>query len=229
MSPRSYRLGEHKIGTENTRSRIVAAARELLVAEGGFSGFTVDAVARRAGVARMTVYYQFGSKAGLLEAIYDDLAAHGRIGEGLADAFQREDPLQTLAGFIEAFARFWASDQLVLRRLQGLSALDPDFEQGGRARGQRRREGARQVVARLAQQEGWTTRNKALEEAIDILYMLTSFETFDSLAGEERSPEDVAPIVRLMACAALEFGPGLDVARQCEPDPGEEDATQAFP
>ncbi len=45
--------------------------------EGGLFGFTVDAVAREAGVARMTVYYQFGSKAGLLEAIFDSLAVRG--------------------------------------------------------------------------------------------------------------------------------------------------------
>ena len=32
----------------------------------------IDAVARQAGVARMTVYYQFESKKGLLEALLDD-------------------------------------------------------------------------------------------------------------------------------------------------------------
>ena len=214
MSPRSYRLGERRAGTEKTRSRIVAAARELLVAEGGFSRFTIDAVASQAGVARMTIYYQFGSKAGLLEAIYDGLAARGQIGEGLADAFQREDSLQTLSGFVEAFSRFWASDRLVLRRLQGLSAFDPDFEQGGRVRGQMRREGARVIVGRLAEQHDWPSHEKALEEAVDVLYTLTSFESFDSLAGEERSPEGVAPVVHRAVLAALGLGPGLRVARQ---------------
>src|SRR5262249_35010278 len=71
MSPRPYRLGQRQAAAEQTRARILAAARELLVASAGFSGFSVEAVARQAGVARMTVYYQFGSKPGLLEALYD--------------------------------------------------------------------------------------------------------------------------------------------------------------
>jgi AcrR family transcriptional regulator len=50
----------------------------------------------------MTVYYQFGSKAGLLEALLDDLAARGEIGERLARAFQRPDARAVLAGFVAA-------------------------------------------------------------------------------------------------------------------------------
>src|SRR5215472_15221569 len=88
MSPRPYRLGQRQASTEQTRARIIAAARELLVARNGFSGFSIDAVARQADVARMTVYYQFGSKIGLLEALSDSLATHGGM-EQLADAFRR--------------------------------------------------------------------------------------------------------------------------------------------
>jgi AcrR family transcriptional regulator len=40
----------------------------------GSAKFSVEAVARQAGVARMTVYYQFGSRRGLLEGICDSLA-----------------------------------------------------------------------------------------------------------------------------------------------------------
>ena len=77
MSPRPYRLGQRQIATEQTRARILAAARELLLTSDTFTGFSIDAVARQADVARMTVYHQFGSKIGLLEALSDSLAAHG--------------------------------------------------------------------------------------------------------------------------------------------------------
>jgi hypothetical protein len=36
-----------------------------------------------------------------------------------------------------------------------------------------------------------------------VLHMLTSFETFDALAGPDRSPQDVAPLVQRLAVAAL--------------------------
>ncbi len=77
MSPRPYRLGQRQMITEQTRTRILAAARELLMESSGFSSFSLDAVARQADVARMTVYHQFGSKIGLLEALCDSLAALG--------------------------------------------------------------------------------------------------------------------------------------------------------
>src|SRR5438552_6529596 len=124
MSPRPYRLGQRQVAADKTRSRILKAAREQLEKEASFS---LDAVARRADVARMTVYYQFGSKAGLLEALFDDLAARGGMAQ-LRAAFARPDPLEALAELIAVFCRFWASDRLVIRRLQALSVLDPDFE-----------------------------------------------------------------------------------------------------
>src|SRR6266568_3032806 len=123
MSPRPYRLGQRQMITEQTRTRILAAARELLMERSGFSSFSLDAVARQADVARMTVYHQFGSKIGLLEALCDSLAAYGGI-EQLAAAFRRPDPLEALDDYIGVFGRFWDSDRLVTRRLRGLAALD---------------------------------------------------------------------------------------------------------
>ena len=95
MSPRPYRLGQRRLAADRTRARIVAAARALLTAEGGLAGFTVDAVARQASVSRMTVYYQFDSRAGLLDALFDDLAARGGLDQ-LAAAFGLPDPLAAL-------------------------------------------------------------------------------------------------------------------------------------
>src|SRR6266852_6051769 len=77
MSPRPYRLGQRQAATEQTRARILTAARELLAESSGFSGFSIDTVAHKADVARMTIYHQFGSKIGLLEALSDFLAAYG--------------------------------------------------------------------------------------------------------------------------------------------------------
>lgn len=53
-----------------------------------------------------TVYYQFGSKTGLLEALCDDLAESGGMSE-LAQVFAEPDPDRALDRFIAAFARFW--------------------------------------------------------------------------------------------------------------------------
>jgi AcrR family transcriptional regulator len=202
MSPRPYRLGQRQAATEQTRARILAAARELLAAAGGIAGFTVEAVARQADVSRMTVYYQFGSKAGLLEALFDQLATTGRLPQGAVAALSQPDPLDALAGYVAAFAGFWAAERLVLRRLRSLAALDPELEQGVRARDARRRKGLELLAGRLADRYGHPAHD-ALGEAVAVLHMLTSFETFDALAGPDRSPQDVAGQVHRLAVAAL--------------------------
>jgi AcrR family transcriptional regulator len=204
MCPRPYRLGRRQAAAEDTRARILRAARALLVASGGFKGFSVDAVAREAGVSRVTVYNQFGSKIGLLEALLDSLAERGGI-EQLGTVFQERVALDALDQFIAIFGQFWDSDRLVMRRLGGLVALDPDFEQVVRTRQGWKREGLRVLVRRLREEHG-PLPFRSIEEAVDVLSPLTSFEMFDALAGAGRSPAQVVPLVQRLARAAL----GLD-------------------
>src|SRR5258708_19827657 len=125
----------------------------------------------------MTVYHQFGSKIGLLEALSDSLAAHGGM-ELLADAFRRPEPLDALDEYITVFSRFWNADRLVMRRLRALAALDPDFEHVIRARDERRRQGLRVIVPRLVEQHGRPAPH-ALHDAINVLFTFTAFHLFD--------------------------------------------------
>lgn len=207
MSPRPYRLGQRQAATDQTRARIITAARELFIASDGFSGFSIDAVARQADVARMTVYHQFGSKIGLLEALCDSLAISGGM-EQLASAFRRSEPLDALDEYIKVFGHFWQSDRLVTRRLRGLAALDPDFEQVNQARDERRRQGLRVIVQRLVEQYK-RPESSAIDEMVDVLYTLISFECFDILAGPTRSLEEVVPVVQRLAHAALDLNDSI--------------------
>jgi hypothetical protein len=135
----------------------------------------------------------------------DDLAARAEIGQRLAAVFTNPEPLAALLEFIAAFAHFWQTDRLIIRRLRGLAALDPEFDQALRARDEFRRTHLRRLVPRLTEAYD-RPAPEVLDEAIDVLQMLSSPETFDTLAGEARSPEDVTPIVQRLARAAL----GLD-------------------
>lgn len=200
LSPRPYRLGQRRAANDATRSRIVAAARTLLASPAGPDGFTVEAVARRAEVARMTVYYQFGSRAGLLEAIFDDLASRGGIGD-LPRAFQQADPLLALADFIAVFVRFWASERLVIRRLQALTASDPELQRVSRE--EWRRQGLQVIVARAATELG-RPQPSAQAAVVDLLHMLTSFQAFDQLAGTARGPEEIASLLQQLGLAAID-------------------------
>ena len=202
MSPRSYKLGQRQVAIAQTRERIVAAARELLNAESGVAGFTLDTVAKQAGVARMTVYYQFGSKAGLLEALFDHLAARGHI-ERLRHAFEQPDPLDGLDMLVSVFADFWDADRLVMRRIRALAAIDPEVDKGVRSRDGRRRHALEVLVERMAKTSG-KLLSRHRSDVIDLLHAITSFETFDTTAGGERSIRAVAPLIQRLARSILE-------------------------
>lgn len=85
-------MTKRKVAADRNRERILAAARDLLLSK-DFSEFSMEAVAQKAGLSRLTLYYQFTSKTGLLEALYDDIARRGEMGE-LAQAFRLGDALQ---------------------------------------------------------------------------------------------------------------------------------------
>jgi len=164
------------------------------------AGFSIDAVANQAGVARMTVYYQFGSRRGLLEALMDDLAARGGLGQ-LADVFQRKDPLVALKALIRAFVQFWATDRIVTRRLRSFATLDPEF-QHVRARDEWRRDHLRRLLERAVGRDA-DQIGERFEQTVDILQTMTSFETFDTLAGLARSEDDVTELIWRVTQAAL--------------------------
>lgn len=201
MSPRPYRLGRRQATVDATRARILRAARAVLLARGS-TEFAIDAVARRARVTRATVYQRFGSRRRLLEALFDRLAAEGGMGD-LAGAFRQPDPDAALERFVATFGRFWTAARPLHRRLRGLAALDAGLDRTLQARQEWRRQGLRVLVER------WRARHAspapaALGETVDALFGLTSFETFDALAGPPpRTPADAAPLVLLLARAVL--------------------------
>ncbi len=202
MSPRPYRQGRRAKAAEETRSRILKAAWQLLAPGADVTEFSLEAVARRAGVARMTVYYQFGSKRGLLEALFDWFAARGKIAEHIGGAFQREDPLEALDQLVAAFGQFWGASRVPIRRVRALAALDAELEQAVEERNQRRREALRAMVGRLSRQRGAPPADAA-DQTIEMLYAVTSFETFDTLAGSAKKLQDVVPLVQKLARAAV--------------------------
>lgn len=201
MPPRRRPAPEKEGSGRDTRSRILEAARELAV-EKGFDAFTVEKVAEQAGVSRMTVYYQFGSKQELLEALFDQLAEKGRI-DRLPEAMKLEDPLDALAGLIAVFCGFWESDRVAIRRLRSWGGLRPaDAGAGVIERDAWRRRAVESVVRRIMKRYGTPARSDA-KDAVDMLHLLTSFESYDALARSGRDEQDVVELLNRSARTIL--------------------------
>ncbi len=194
--PRRERAKRTTAASDATRARILDAARELAVSE-GFGRFSMEGVAARAGVSRLTVYYQFGSKADLLEALFDQLAGRGQMGR-LPEAFQLADPLEGLSRFIDIFCGFWATDPEALRRLRGWAAVEPGFGQAGRGRDAWQREGLEVLVGRIRARYGKPAQGEEAE-TVDVLHALLSPESYEKVAAGGRGPEAVAAILKRAA------------------------------
>ena len=202
VSPRPYRLGRREAGVTQTRSRILDAAHALL-AEAAFHDVSLEAVARRADVSRKTVYYQFGSKRGLLEAVVTDIEQRAELVNRVRAAVEQPDVGRALPDYMREVCRFWAGVQGVMRGLYGLAALDRDVAEVLEAHDAARRSRLVGFVERLAEQEQLSPA-VSRERIVDVLWMLTGFGTFDHLARRSAIPaEEVAAILIDLAESSL--------------------------
>jgi AcrR family transcriptional regulator len=197
---RPYALGKRKEASDEARRRSIEAAKALLH-DSSMPELKMEAVALRAGITRQTLYNLFGSRSELIEAVFDDLARSGGM-EGMPRAMQQRDAQARLAGMIETFARFWSADRPITRRIRALAATDRVLQAAVEARDERRRAACRHVINGFLET---STGKEASDGSLlaDLLFSLTSFEFFDMLAGDQRSPLEVCGTVLRLAHAAI--------------------------
>jgi AcrR family transcriptional regulator len=200
VSPRPYRSPRRDAAATRTRARIVVAAAAILGAPEGISGFSLEAVGRKAGVTRLTVYNQFGSRRALLEAVFDDRAARGGL-HRIAEAMAASDPHAGLRQVIAIFCDFWSYDPGALGRLHGAGASDPEFGASVRERNERRRRLLSVLVGRMA--EGTHPRSKALGNLVDVLFALTSFPFFSQLTAGGQTANAACTLIQGLATDAV--------------------------
>jgi AcrR family transcriptional regulator len=182
---RTYRLGKRGIAMADTRASVVEAAMRLLQEDGHH--LTLQEIAQEAGVSRVTIYNQFTSRLGVLEAVFDRLGTVSEASGVRLAAEQHADPRRALGAMTDASCRFWGSHRIVFRRLYALAAEDPELHQVIASRESRRDAHIRTTVSRLG---GGPAHAQAGAEA-DLGRVLTSllgFAFFDQLAGADRPP-----------------------------------------
>ena len=189
---RPYSLGRRLERSDDKRAKILAAARAQLESS-GFLSLTLDALARESGVTRQTIHNLFGTKAGLLEALFDQLALAGGMYR-MREVMQRTDRELLLEAFVKVFTDFWSQDRLFIRRIHGLAAIDPEFGAALEARNRRRRSAAARIVDRLSGGNDASDAEDRTKRSA-VLCALTSFEFFDLLAEGSGTLEDAAHLV----------------------------------
>ncbi|GIL39275.1 TetR/AcrR family transcriptional regulator [Roseiterribacter gracilis] len=196
MKPRPYRSDVRDSAAAETRAKILAAARDVL-ADAKQTKLSMETVANRAGVTRLTVYNQFETKQGLLDAAFDDIAEEGGLFE-LHDIMAGKDPHAALLRVVEIFCRFWGNYGIAMLKL-ALAASDPDVASNLQERKERRRKLLDTLLSRIFPRDKPARR----KELVDTLFALTSFEFYRHLDQPGRSAQQIEAIVCDLAQAAL--------------------------
>ncbi|UPK37095.1 TetR/AcrR family transcriptional regulator [Bradyrhizobium sp. 186] len=198
MPKRNYVSPARASAAAETRGRIIAAGAKLLRKDASIANFSLDVVAKAAGVTRLTVYNQFGSRRGLLEAVFDDIAHQGGLFE-LAEVMAMADPRAALDRVVTIFCTFWGHDPAI-RGLNQAIATDPEFGEALLKRNERRRELLTGLVPRIV---GKHAAKRALQDTVDLIFVLTSYPTFAALSGQ-RSADDVCRLLQATCRAAVD-------------------------
>ena len=174
---RCYELGKRQEQMDQNRAAILRAAREQLEGK-GYRQWTMSSLAAESGVTRQTVHNLFGTKQVILEALFDAIAIDGGM-DNMRSVMTQSSPDAMLQGFVELFCRFWSSNRLLMRRMRGIAAIDPEFGSVLEDRNRRRLRAAVRILKSFGAREDAEQRSAALTA-------LTSFEFYDSLADNLR-------------------------------------------
>jgi AcrR family transcriptional regulator len=202
VSPRPYEQRARAEAAEKTRRRIVEAVVARL-RERPAEPVSIEQVAADAGVARSTVYSVFGSRAGLFDAVGSAVFERSSYDRLLA-AKEEPDARQHLRTGIRAGTEMQAADRDVARALYSMAALDRDAVGGVIDRiDSERTNGMARLAGRLDEQ-GLLLPGIDAAEAADVLWVLTSFDSFDALyTGRGLAAATVADLLIATAERAL--------------------------
>ena len=179
MATRAYEQRARAEEAERTRQRIIEAVFTRL-REAPAEPVAIDQIASMAGVARSTVYAIFGSRAGLFDAVGRELIERSGYAK-LLEAKHEPDARDHLRSGIRAASEMLAANRDINRALFSMAQLDEQAVGGGvRRREEERAAGMRRLAGRLAEQ-GVLRKGLSAKDAEHVLWVLTSFESFDSL------------------------------------------------
>lgn len=187
---RPYDLGKRLEQMDQNRAAILRAARAQLEAK-GYRELTMASLAAESGLTRQTIHNLFGTKAAVIEALFDVLALGGGL-EKMREVMTQPTADAMLEHFVAVFCSFWASDRVLFRRIHGIGAIDPVFGEVLESRNRRRLMAATRIAGLSGIRDG-------VDQAAATLAALTSFEFYDALVGDSMNQDQAAVTILTLA------------------------------
>jgi TetR/AcrR family transcriptional regulator, regulator of autoinduction and epiphytic fitness len=184
-SKRSYDSSHRNKLARQTRLQIIEAARRLFVLH-GYSGATMESIAKEASVAVETIYASFGSKRSLLAQVIgvalvgDNEPIPLLQREGPIAVMRDTDQKRQIQRFAEDMAEIMGRMAPLFEVMRAAAKSEPDIAEMLQKMLAERAE-AMKVFIKALMQNGPLQSELTIEEAADTVWVITSGEVYTLL------------------------------------------------
>ncbi|SBS71856.1 TetR/AcrR family transcriptional regulator [uncultured Microbacterium sp.] len=205
-TPRGYDSRARRATAAKNREKVLGVAERHFRAH-GYASTTVAAIAADASVSPELIYKSFGSKGGIVRALYD----RGLAGTGPVPAYQRSDEMRERetdpADILEQWGRLTAEVAATVTPvrllLRAAAAMDPDMAALLERTEGERLERMRHHAEFLAEQ-GYLRTDVSVAIATDVLWACSSVELYELLVLHRRwAPHQFAAFITDLMRAGL--------------------------
>lgn len=179
---RRYKSDLRRKGADDTRQRILRAARKLFSRE-GIDRVTIEKIAAHAKVAEPTVYAAFKSKAGILREIMSGAIFSARYHTATARLDETSDPIELLRLTAKVARTIYENEAREIGLLRGASMFSPELRKLEREFEDARFELQRGRIE-LLKERSLLPKGMDVESARRIMWMYTSRETYRMMVVE---------------------------------------------
>lgn len=169
-------------GKPETRAALLEAARDLIEKRGASDVRLAD-IARAAGVTRQGLYLHFSSRNALLLALVEYVDRQEELGRHAADVWDAPDAVTALDRFVDLHARYTPRIYPTARVLLDERHADAAVADAWEDRMTGRRRACGRLIDRLTA-EGSLASGMGREDAIDMLWALTSIQVWEQLVRD---------------------------------------------
>ena len=181
---RPYHSRVRQRQAEETHQRILEAARSLFESR-GYATTTLEAIAESADVSPKTIASVFGSKRALLAAVINPDAFSAPVQQLIEELRATEDPSRRLSLVAKLTCQVYEPLASSMELLRTVGAVAPELRDLAQQVEARRHQNQARLIAFLREQ-GTLTPFLSVEEATDVLWVLTSYDLYRMLVVEQR-------------------------------------------
>jgi AcrR family transcriptional regulator len=184
------RTSKGAVRSEETTDAILAAASSI-IEEKGYAGFTLDAVVKRAGSSKPTIYRWWNNKGALIRDVYE------RRGESSLKQPDTGDLAEDLTIHLTELWRWWRSSRSgeMLRSLISELHLHPELLEEFRTSFLQRRSRVLRMIIHSAAARGTEIDASKIDAGIELL---TGLSWLRLLTANLEAEEQISPAVAIV-------------------------------